>query len=121
MALIDGTILIEHRASGNVKHEDRQWRIRPLRPFREPIHLITLASQSAECQVVHHDDGSGWLAILLATFVDDTLPVSTLYAALHAQLVMEVGILIPEMIDANRYGHYDTSLKNPVDEFGGLF
>ena len=31
---------------------------------------------------------------------DDAFPVCLLYAALHPQLMVEVGILIPEMIDA---------------------
>ena len=100
VTLVHRAILVEHHAAYYIEHEYGQWRVAFLRTLRELIHLIALATQPTQCQIAHHHDGSGWLTVLLRTFLDDAFPVGLLYAALHAQLVVEVGILIPEMIDA---------------------
>ena len=42
----------------------------------------------------------GRFAILLLTFLYDTFPIGLLYATMHTQFVVEVGILVPEVIDA---------------------
>ena len=99
VTLVHHAILIKHDASGHMVHIDGQRCIGLARTFREPVHFLTLASQPAQRQVMHHHDGSCRLTLLLDAFIDDALPVGLLYATLHSQFMVEVGILVPEKAD----------------------
>ena len=116
MTFIHHAVLIEHHASCHMIHKDGQWCVRLVRTFGETVHLITLTTQAAQCQVVHHHNRSCRLPLLLGTFCYHAFPVSLLHTALHTQLMVEVGILIPEMIDATNDSSQHHSLFDPVHD-----
>ena len=67
------------------------------RALGEVIHIVDLTAKAAQGEVVHDDDGACGLGALTCALLDDTHPVEALDAVLHAQLVVEVGIAIPEV------------------------
>ena len=97
VALVQHAVMVVNQPSGRVIHIDGQGRIAFLRTFAEIIHLVALTTQTAQGQVVHHDDGARGFAVHLFPLGQRAFPVGLLDAALHAQFVVEVLVLIPEM------------------------
>ena len=67
------------------------------RALGEVIHIVDLTAKAAQGEVVHDDDGACGLSFLACALLDDTHPVEALDAVLHAELVVEVGVAIPEV------------------------
>ena len=64
---------------------------------------------------MHHDDGTCGFTVLFHTFLYHAFPVGFLDAALHAQLVVEIVVLVPEMIDSEGEGDEQYALCGPQE------
>ena len=95
VTIVGQSEVVIHQMADDMIGVDRQLRGVRLRTLGEVIHLLSLAAHTAECQIVHDDDGACWLRVLTSALVDDTLPVEALDAMLHAEFMMKILIAIP--------------------------
>ena len=93
----ESVLVIQEGTTDDLHHADTKRSSSGFCAIAVLIHHTTLLTQTAQCEVTHHDDGTCRFVLLTGSLVHYPTPVSTVDATLHLEFMMGVLILIPEM------------------------
>ena len=85
------------------------------------VHLVALSAEMGQGQIAHHHNGTRGRIILLCSFLQHTLPIQVVDAALHGQFMVEILIFIPVRVGVDgsceeQQKSQDTHSQQPVPQ-----